>query len=106
MYIIDDICYAGQLQEGLRVSDVRPLRGGMLLVTFSTGERRLFDPTRLEGPAFAPLKDEAVCSRPVLFHGVITWNDGAIDIAPETVYRDSYRYSGGVEEPVRPQQLP
>ena len=65
---------------------------GMMLVTFSTGEKRLFDTTTLDGPAFAPLADEAVFSHPVLFHDVITWNNGEIDVAPETVYRNSYAY--------------
>ena len=70
MYIQNDICYAGQLQDGIKVTEAKPLRGGMLLVTFSTGEKRLFDTTTLHGPAFAPLADEAIFSRPVLFHGV------------------------------------
>ena len=93
MYIQNDICYAGQYQEGIRVTAAQPLRGGMLLVIFSTGEKRLFDTTLLRGPAFAPLADENVFRNPVLFHGVITWLNGEIDIAPETVYRDSYAYS-------------
>ena len=92
MYIQNDICYAGQMQEGIRVTEAKPLRGGMMLVAFSTGEKRLFDTTRLDGPAFAPLEDEAVFSHPVLFHGVITWNNGKIDVAPEVVYRNSYAY--------------
>jgi hypothetical protein len=92
MYILNDICYAGEMQEGIKVTEVKPLRGGMLLVTFSTGEKRLFDTTLLQGSAFAPLADEQIFSKPVLFHGVITWNNGEIDIAPETVYRDSYAY--------------
>ena len=46
----------------------------------------------LEGSAFKPLEDENVFNNPTLFHGVITWNNGEIDIAPETVYRDSYAY--------------
>ncbi len=33
-----------------------------------------------------------VFMKPVLFHGVITWNNGEIDIAPETVYRESFAY--------------
>ena len=57
-----------------------------------TGEKRLFDTTLLQGSAFAPLADETIFSNPVLFHGVITWKNGEIDIAPETVYRDSYAY--------------
>ena len=92
MYIVNEICYAGEMQDGIKVIEAKPLRGGMLLVTFSTGEKRLFDTTTLRGSAFAPLADEEVFRNPVLFHGVITWNNGEIDIAPETVYRDSYAY--------------
>ena len=91
-YILNDICYAGELQDGIKVTEAKPLRGGMMLVTFSTGEKRLFDTTLLQGSAFAPLADETIFSNPVLFHGVITWKNGEIDIAPETVYRDSYAY--------------
>ena len=80
------------MQDGIKVTEAKPLRGGMMLVTFSTGERRLFDISLLQGPAFAPLADEKVFCNPVLFHGVITWNNGEIDIAPETVYRESYAY--------------
>ena len=83
---------ASDLQEGIKVTEAKPLRGGMMLVTFSTGEKRLFDTTLLKGPAFAPLADEKIFNNPVLVHGVITWKDGEIDIAPETVYRDSYAY--------------
>lgn len=92
MYILQDICYAGEMRPDIKVTEVKPLRGGMLLVTFSTGEKRLFDTTTLQGTAFAPLADEEIFRNPVLFHGVITWNNGEIDIAPEAVYRDSYAY--------------
>ncbi len=93
MYIKDGICYAGELKEGIKVTDAKPLRGGMMLVTFSTGEQRLFDTTLLQGTAFEPLKDEKIFSNPVIFHGVITWDNGEIDIAPETVYKESYAYN-------------
>ena len=92
MYIKDGICYAGGFQENIRVSDAKPLRGGMMLVTFSTGEKRLFDTTKLEGSAFLPLAEERVFRNPEIFHGVITWNNGEIDVAPETVYQMSYAY--------------
>ena len=92
MYILNDICYAGEMQDGIKVTEAKPLRGGMMLVTFSTGEKRLFDTTTLQGSAFALLTDEKIFMNPVLFHGVITWNNGEIDIAPETVYRNSYAY--------------
>ena len=80
------------MKDDIKVTEVKPLRGGMMLVTFSTGEKRLFDTTTLQGSAFAPLADEKVFNNPVIFHGVITWNNGEIDIAPEAVYRDSYAY--------------
>ncbi len=89
MYILDGICYAGQIQDDIKVTNVKPLQGRILLVTFSTGEKRLFDTTTLQGSAFHPLKDEKIFTNPVLFHGIITWNNGQIDIAPETVYRNS-----------------
>ena len=93
MFVLNDICYAGEMQDGIKVTEVKPLRGGMMLVTFSTGEKRLFDATMLKGSAFSPLADEKILNHPVLFHGVITWNNGEIDIAPETVYRDSFAYN-------------
>ena len=92
MYIKDDICYAGAMEEDIEVTDAKPLPGRMLLVTFSTGERRLFDTTMLEGSAYKPLDDEEIFRNIVLFHGIITWNDGEIDIAPEAVYQDSFPY--------------
>ena len=66
------------------------LRGSMLLITFSTGEQRLFDATLLTGSAFEPLKDEKTLADFTIFHGVMTWMNGEVDIAPETMYADSY----------------
>ena len=65
----------------------------MLLLTFSTGEQRLFDTTLLTGSAFEPLRDEKILSEIKIFHGVMTWMNGEIDIAPETMYADSYPYT-------------
>ena len=96
MYIVDGICYAGEMKEGIKVTKVKPLRDGMMLVEFSTGEVRLFDVTSLEGEAFAPLSDDSIFYNPKLFHGVITWNDGLIDISPEMVYEKSYAYNSAV----------
>ena len=58
MFIVNDICYAGEMEKGIEVTAVKPLRGGIMLVTFSTGEERLFDTTNLTGSAFAPLANE------------------------------------------------
>lgn len=92
MYIIDDVCYAGEMQKGIRVTEAKPLRGRMLLVTFSTGEQRLFDTTILRGSAFEPLEEESTFQDIHIYHGVITWLEGEIDVAPETVYAESFAY--------------
>ncbi len=94
MYIINDVCYAGEMHEGIRVAEAKPLCGGMMLVTFTTGEQRLFDTTQLKGSAFAPLSDEKIFGSPAIFRGVITWSNGEIDVAPETVYALSLPYEG------------
>ena len=93
MYTKDGICYADEWKERIKITDAKPLRGGMMLVTFSTGEQRLFDTTLLQGSAFEPLKEEKIFNNPVIFHGVISWDDGKIDIAPETVYKESFAYN-------------
>lgn len=36
----------------------------MLLVTFTTGEKRLYDTTKLQGSAFEPLKNDEVLDSP------------------------------------------
>ena len=94
MYVIDDVCYAGEVVPDIKVREVSVLHGGMLLVTFSTGEQRLFDTTVLTGSAFEPLKEEKVLADCTVFHGVATWMNGEIDIAPETMYAESYPYTG------------
>ena len=47
----------------------------------------------MKGSAFEPLKDEKVLEDFNIFHGVMTWMNGDIDIAPETMYADSYPYT-------------
>ena len=93
VYIIDDVCYAGELVEGIKVTQVKPLQGRMMIVTFSTGEKRLFDTTELQGSAFEILDNEDVFNRPEIFRGVITWDNGKVDIAPEMAYEKSYEYT-------------
>ena len=43
MFIVDGVCYAGSNVSEIKVKDAQVLRGGMLLVTFTSGEKRLFD---------------------------------------------------------------
>lgn len=77
----------------VKIVAVKPLPDRTLLLTFNNGEERLFDATILIGPAFAKLKDEKVFATPVLDHGIVTWDDGEIDCAPEYMYKHSYEYA-------------
>ena len=93
MYVIDGIAYAGEPVAGIKVNEARVVNDLCLLVTFSTGEIRVFDASPLlEKPAFRPLEDPQVFVRFTIDHGVICWLDGDIDLAPETLYRMSYAY--------------
>jgi hypothetical protein len=95
MYIKDDVCYAGELTSDIEVSSIKLLDDGMMLVFFSTGETRLFDVTSLidKGSAYLPLKDEENRKTAKVTHGFVSWLDGEIDIAPEIMYLESYKYT-------------
>lgn len=93
MYIINGIVYGGEPVASIEISSVKALDDMIMLVSFSTGEIRLFDATILQGEVFEPLKKEDVFKNPVIDHGVVTWNDGNIDCAPEFMYDNSYEYS-------------
>ncbi|MBE6812269.1 MAG: DUF2442 domain-containing protein [Ruminococcaceae bacterium] len=87
MYIIGDIAYAGQPKPLLKVYGVRALDDYKLWLRFSTGEVKIFDcKPLLSQPAFQCLQDPAVFATVYIDYGVPVWNDGDIDIAPETLY--------------------
>lgn len=93
MFVKDGIAYAGTLSHGVRIIDARVVNDLSMLVTFSNGETRLFDASKLlESPAFSALSDKRVFEDFAIDHGVICWLDGQIDIAPESVYEDSFEY--------------
>lgn len=96
MYIQNGIVYAGEPADEMKIQEAKPLPYGMLLLTFSTGEKRLFDTTTLQGSAFAPLSDENIFNGVQVTHGYVTWNNGEIDCAPEYMYENSYVYEEDV----------
>lgn len=93
MYVLNGIVYGGTPQENIRVSDVKILDDMIMLLSFTTGEMRLFDATILKGEAFKRLREETIFKDPVIEHGVVTWDNGNIDCAPEYMYDNSYEYS-------------
>lgn len=90
MYILNDIVYAGEPEPIITVSGVRPLEDFKLWLRFSTGETKIFDvKPLLDTPVFKPLSDPEVFKGVYIDYGVTVWNDGEIDIAPETLYEQS-----------------
>lgn len=56
MFVVDGVAYAGEPRESMGVASAWAVNDLPMLVTFSTGETRLFDATPLlEMPVFAPL---------------------------------------------------
>ena len=92
MFTYNGIVYGGSPKDMLEVSSVRILDDKIMILTFSTGEERLFDATVLKGKAFEPLDDDAVFKSAVVDHGIVTWMNGEIDCAPEYMYENSYAY--------------
>lgn len=93
MYISNGIVYGGKPTELLHIIAVKVLHNMEMLITFSNGETRLFDATALQGEVFEPLQKEEIFNNPIVDHGVITWDNGNIDCAPEFMYENSYEYS-------------
>ena len=93
MYVIDGVAYAGEPVDGIEVASAKVVNELSMLVTFSTGETRLFDAMPLlEMPAYAPLSDPSTFCGFSVERGVLCWLDGEIDIAPDAVYAMSYSY--------------
>ena len=84
MFEVNGILYAGSAKELLKIQDAKVTGEKMLLLTFSSGEKRVFDATVLNDPdIFSNFK---------IVHGVVTWMDEEIDCAPEYMYEHSYTY--------------
>lgn len=93
MHVLNGIAYAGEPELGMKVDSAKVVNDLSMLVTFSTGETRLFDASQLaEKPAFAALNDFDVLQGFHIEHGVVVWAHGDIDIAPEAMYKMSFPY--------------
>ena len=96
MFFANGFVYGGEPKDNLKIISVKPLDDMIMLITFSNEETRLFDATELKGEVFEKLHDEKIFKNPVIEFGVVTWDDGKIDCAPEYMYEHSYEYKTGV----------
>lgn len=92
MFEVNGIVYANEFKESLKITDAKVTDRLMMLITFSTGEKRVFDATILTGSAFKPLENESVFDDFKIIRGVLTWMNEEIDCAPEYIYEHSYAY--------------
>lgn len=97
MFELNGIVYAGERSSNITVIEAKPLDDMMMLLTFSSGEKRLFDATVLKGPAFEILKNPEIFRNCRVADGVVTWCSEEIDCAPEFMYEHSFAYP--VREP-------
>ena len=94
MYIVDGIAYAKEYNsENLSIVDLKVISELCLLVTFSNGEKRIFDAQWLmKYPVYKKLEDFNVFKEAYIENGIIVWDNGTIDVGTEMVYRKSYEY--------------
>ena len=75
MFEIDGILYAGSQADMIKIQKAEVTGRMMMLLTFSSGEKRVFDAEILKGEVFEPLKDDSVFRNfklsTVLSHGIM-----------------------------------
>lgn len=93
MYIVDDIAYASEAKDGIKIVELKVIDNLCLLLTFSSGEVKIYDATELlKYPAYQKLKDFSFFKQAYIENGVVMWENGEIDVAPEEMYENSFNY--------------
>ena len=94
MYVVDGIAYAENYNsENLKVVNVKIVSELCMLITFSNGEKRIFDAQYLiQYPIYKKLEDFNIFKNAQIDDGIIVWDNGKIDIGVDTLYNNSYEY--------------
>ena len=90
MYFLDGFVYGKTNKSSIEIKDIKILNDRIMILTFISGEKRLFDGSVLKGKAFEALNSDEIFKTAILDHGVVTWMDGQIDCAPEYMYDNSF----------------
>ena len=89
MYINDNIAFAGNPDETLKVSEIFPLDNYKLKIVFNNGQIVFFDfSDLLQYECYKPLENKNLFDSVSLHKGVPVWDNGNIDIAPEYLYEN------------------
>ena len=93
MYVKEGIAYASMFQNEIKITEVKVVGELSLLVTFSSGEERIFDMLYLmQYPVYQKLKESEFFCTVRVENGILVWGNGEVDIAPEEVYNNSFEY--------------
>ncbi len=98
MVVKNDICHSESESIPLHAIDCIALDDFHLRVEFNDGSVKDVNcKSLLSLPAFKPLSDPAVFKELTIDHGVVTWLDGDIDIAPEWLFDHGINYTNSSE---------
>ena len=86
-----------ETNQKLQITDVRPLNSRSLRLEFNNGAIRLFDSHRLRGPAFIPLMNEEIFTKPVVRKGKLGWEDLDITCGAKYIYDRSVPYDDNAQ---------
>ena len=94
MYVVNDIAYAENVyNKELKIVHLKVVSELCMLVTFSNGEKRIFDAKYLtKYPVYKKLDEYNTFKNAYIENGIIVWDNGDIDISVESVYNNSYAY--------------
>ena len=80
-------------RKTLRITSARALNPRSLRLEFSNGDVRLFDSHRLRGPAFIPLMNEEIFTKPIVTEdGKLGWEALDITCGATYIYDRSVHY--------------
>lgn len=90
MYEIDGILYADNQVKIIRVVYASPMDDYKIELIFNTGEEKIYDAKGLfRFPVFQVLQDEKIFQEMSVLDGTVSWLQGELDVAPETLYEES-----------------
>ena len=82
-----------ETRKTLRITSARALNPRSLRLEFSNGDVRLFDSHRLRGPAFIPLMNEEIFTKPLVTEdGKLGWEALDITCGATYIYDRSVHY--------------
>ena len=82
-----------ETKQTLKITAARPLNPRSLRLEFSNGDVRLFDSHRLRGPAFIPLMNEEIFTKPIVTEeGRLGWENLDITCNAKYIYDRSVHF--------------